>query len=50
MTNHIQEKAPTTLTLDPPTPTTLEIATPKYKDGILTLNKGFTIQGIPEVV
>jgi len=46
----MQEKVPATLTLDPENPATLEIATPKYTDGILTLNKGFNIHGIPEDV
>lgn len=40
----MQEKVPAELTL---TPATLEKATPKYKGGILTLNKSFVIHGIP---
>jgi predicted helicase len=46
----MQTKVPATLTLEPNTAENLEIATPKYKDGILHLNKNKQIHGIPEEV
>ena len=43
----LQEKTPAELTLEPNTPTDLEIETPKYKNGILNINKNKQIHGIP---
>ena len=46
----LQEKIFAELTLEPNTPANLEIDTPKYKGGILHLNKNKQIHGIPAEV